>query len=250
MRTAAFALLACLGLQLATPAAAQDFPWQGFAEQHAMTNLMLEPLRRYSRENDAPAIGQRPSRGKAEAPARTAPPVADVTYRPSPQVSARVHRQFSAFVARQNGAPDARAVEEELRRADLLNVWSRTWAPDGLRQGNLLDAQVSYFITNWAIANGMEATTVAQSRGVREQFQPVMTANPTLARLGNDQRQEMAEIMMLNGTVQMLVYAAAKQAGNQDMVARLGDAAAQRFRSEAGVDLRRLTLTDRGFAPR
>ena len=75
----------------------------------------------------------------------------------------------------------------------------------------------------------------------------IMAANPAYARLSEAQRQEFAEVLILNFLIQHAAYIDALKRGDRDAQRRIGDAAVARFKSEMGVDLRRLRLTNAGF---
>jgi hypothetical protein len=243
MRKGSLGLLALLALPLVQPAKA-DAPvmFEGIAGQLAMQNMLWEPMRRNLRERGDQPPQVNPSPGKS-----TLRPT-DTAYATDPAVSARVERQFAEFVARQAGRSDVPVVQAELHRADLPGVWNQIWSGDGLRQGDLLDVQVSYWLTNWIIANGQGDTTRQQTQAVREQLRAIVTASPALATLSTAQRQELAEVMVLNGAVQVQAYAAARRSGDRVLLARLADAATTRFRNEAQVDLRQFQLTEAGFS--
>ncbi|WP_131829519.1 DUF6683 family protein [Teichococcus deserti] len=234
------AMLGLGAMLLAPPALAQGTAmFEGLAGQMAMTNLMLEPLRREAERRDR----------EGATPAAPVPHVV-TTYRADPAVSARVMWQFSAFVARQNNTSDVAAMEAQLRQADLPGVWRKIWGGDGLRAGDLVDAQASYFLINWIIANGHGDTSRAQTQAVRAQLAGIIAGNAGTPRLTEAQRQEMAEVLILNGTMQAMAYVNARNANDQAALARLAEAAATRFRAEARLELRRLAVTEAGFAAR
>jgi hypothetical protein len=133
---------------------------------------------------------------------------------------------------------------------DYLALWAVHVAQDGLRPDDVADAGAAYWVENWEIANGIDTATPAQVRAVREQVHATMLAKPSFARLSDAQKQEMAEIFIYNQIVQDANYVAAMKAGNRAITGRLADAAVARFRNEMHLDLRRLALTDRGFAPK
>ncbi|WP_159998735.1 DUF6683 family protein [Roseomonas sp. 18066] len=235
------AMLGLAAMLLAPPAWAQGTAmFEGLAGQMAMTNLMLEPMRREAARRDREA-------GRAP-PAATTRVV--TSYRADPAVSARVMRQFSAFVARQNNTADVAAMEAQLRQADLPGLWQKIWGGDGLRAGDLVDAQASYFLINWIIANGQGDTTRAQTQAVRAQLAGIIAGTPSAPRLTEAQRQEMAEVLILNGAIQAMAYVDARNANDRAALSRLAEAAATRFRSEAQLDLRRLAVTEAGFSAR
>lgn len=225
---------------LAAPAAAQDMPTV------LPNNYVLSDILNQQRIDAA--IGTRPA-----SPARKTTPAAPASrattsYRPSAAVSARTRRRFVASMSGKIGTANARQFAEALERSDPIASWSQIVAGDGLRTGDVADAFASYWLLNWAMANGREGNR-AQVLAVRDQTRSILASNPRHAALSEAQRQEMAETFMLNFLVQHAAYSDAMKRGDHATMRRLGDAAVSRFRGEMGLDLRRLQLGNAGFVP-
>ncbi|NIJ21666.1 hypothetical protein FHS95_003369 [Sphingomonas naasensis] len=242
-------LLIAAALVGAVPAHAQMF--EGLPQQIAMTNLLLQP---------AIDSAKRAARGETEAtrrPAATrrgpAPPaaVAATGYRSSPSVTARVRRQFADWLRSSTSADAAQKqrIRQALLNADFVGQWSAAVRADGLRAGDAADALGAYWLLNWMIANGRTSNTGAEARAVRDQCRALLAANPQFTRLSDAQRQEMAEIWMLNFLLHAAAYGEAMSGKDPATLGKLGDAATARFRNEMGVDLRRLRVTLTGFVP-
>ena len=105
-----------------------------------------------------------------------------------------------------------------------------------------------YWVTNWLIANHRMEAPPRQVQAVRAQVYRAFGSNPAYARLDNAQRQELAEVLVYNMLLQGEVAGDAMRRHDTALIARAGDGAVGRFRNEMGVDLRKLTLTDSGFA--
>lgn len=195
----------------------------------------------------------RPSSALASQSAARLVPAANrvsTTYRSSPAITAQVKRQYVDFISRTVNPQAASQYKTVLNRNDPVRNWARLTVSDGFRPGDTADALASYWILNWMIANGETQTNPAYGRAVKQQVRGVMASNPAFARLNEAQRQEMAEVLMLNFLTQHAGYLEAHKRRDQALLRRLGDAATTRFRNEMGVDLRRLELTDRGFVRR
>ena len=74
-----------------------------------------------------------------------------------------------------------------------------------------------------------------------------MGSNPAFSGLNNAQKQEMAEVLILNFIAQSVVYEDAMRDNDVAMQRRLQNAATTRFRNEMNVDLRQLRLGGSGF---
>jgi hypothetical protein len=244
-----------MGLALSSPALAQDFPAPFSGLMQSETNRMLmDNLRNRNLgllDSPRPGGPSTPRGGTQASRLMATPSTASVStrYRASPEVSARVRKQFSDYMAKQAGAEGGRKIATAMERTDPVQNWARLVASDGLRTGDAADALAGYWVLNWMIANRGDNTR-AQTLAVREQVRPIIASNPGYARLNEAQRQEFAEVLMLNFLVQQTAYTDALQRRDESTARRLGDAAVARFRSEMGVDLRQITLTDNGFVRR
>lgn len=240
VRVASLVLLA----SLVAPAAAQDMPTvlpndyvlSDILNQQRIDAAIATPTRR-------PAT---PANRNRTTPAPA--PRATTSYRASPAVSARVRQKFVASMSGRVGSAKARQIAAAMERGDPVANWSQLVASDGLRTGDLADALASYWLLNWAMANGREGNR-AQVLAVREQTRAILASNPRHTTLSETQRQEMAETFMLNFLIQHAAYSDAMKRGDQATMRRLGDAAVVRFRGEMGLDLRRLQLGNAGFVP-
>lgn len=237
MRTYAM-LLAFLGLTIAPPSAGQDFPvpFDGLATDMAMNALHSSMLNSMLEQND-------------DEPATETRAAVETGYAASAAVSAQAQRQFIAFVRETSGAAGAEAVELEFRKASPSQIWAGMVAGDGLRPGDAVDAVAGYWMLNWIIANRAHETDF-DTRPILIQARLALSQNGGFRALTEAQRQELSEVLMMNFLIQQAVYSDAVAKGNEPMQAALADAAVARFRNEAGVDLRAITVTDRGFASR
>ena len=172
-------------------------------------------------------------------------PVPNTTFRADPIITARVKRQYLDFLARKVSPSASQDAAKFLGQVDFKQAWARAEGPDGLRPDNVADAAAAYFALNWCIANGKDSFTAASVQALRRQFGPVIFGQPAFRRLSNAQRQEMAEVWMINFVVQAGGYGGAKS--NPAMLQKVQDAAVTRFKNEAHLDLRTLRLTDQGF---
>lgn len=241
------ALLSLL-VGLAVPAAAQEMPTI-LPHDYVLSDILNQQRIEASIGTSLDGPARRPARTPAAAP-RAAPPAAAAAtrYRPSPAVSARVRRQFVTRMGGKVGAADAARLGAAMERTDAVQNWSQLVSDDGLRTNDMADALASYWILNWVMANGADSNR-GQARAARGQIHAMLAASPGQARLSETQRQEMSETLILNFLIQHAAYDDAMRRGDRTLMRRLGDAAVARFRSEMGVDLRRLRLTDTGFVP-
>lgn len=175
--------------------------------------------------------------------------LAPTTYNASPSVSQKVQAEYLAWARSQN-AQEADQMQKVFVQHPPLQIWRNIVQGDGLRTGDVADALAAYWILNYLIATQTTESTRAQALAVRHQVRSNLFANPNFARLSAAQRQELAEVWMLNFVVQHAGYSTAHKRGDQELLRKLAAAALARFQREMSVDLRRFTLTDQGFVAR
>jgi len=237
---------AALALGAAGAAAAQDMPTV-LPNNYVLSDI-LNTQRVTAAIGAGPAGGAQAGsapRSGARPPASSALPA--TSYRADPQVSMSVRKQFSDWVGRSQGPDEGRKIAAVLTQMDPVGAWSQLVASDGLRAGDTADALTAYWVLNWIMATGGDNNRT-QTLAVREQVRGILANNPGYVRLDDRQRQTFAETLMLNFLLQHAAYADAMKRGDRDTARKLGDAATARFRTEMGVDLRQLQLTNAGFA--
>jgi hypothetical protein len=232
----------CVAILSAGPAWAQDFPAIGsqyidFGASMASVGQMNNVLGSTVRSGG----GDR----RAAVPTRPAA-VAGTRYRASPAISVQVRAKFADFVARADPA-NAEQLRKVIQQQDLLGMWEKHVAVDGLRRGDVADAMTSYWVQNWQIANKVPFASRAQVQAVRGQVARALGASAAFAKMGDAERQAMAETFMLNFVAQGSAYSDAVNRRDAAAAARFSDAAAARFRTDMNLDLRRLKLTEAGL---
>lgn len=237
-----YRLTVVLAVTLAAAAPAQDFTSIG--NQYIDFGASMASVGQMNNVLGATVRGRGAERS-ARAPVRTAA-VASTRYRGSPAVSARVRAQFADFVARADPA-NADRLRRTIAQQDLLGLWEKHVATDGLRRGDVADAMTAYWVQNWQIANKVPFASRAQVQAVRGQVARTLGASPAFAKMGDAERQAMAETFMLNFVAQGSAFSDAAARGDAAATARLSDAAAARFRKDMNLDLRALRLTGAGL---
>ncbi len=168
------------------------------------------------------------------------------TYVRDAAISEQVQTAFLQGLERRLNGAQTEAIARSLRENDPVTRWAGMVSGDGLRTGDLADALASYWVLNWAMANGGESSP-AEMQAVRDQVRWAVANRPALARLTDAEKQAMAEEAMLNFVYEVTGYLQARQAGNGAMLGRIAEGAELRFRREMAIDLRSLLLTSKGL---
>ncbi|MFD2649047.1 DUF6683 family protein [Devosia albogilva] len=173
----------------------------------------------------------------------------DTSYTPSAAVTYRVKRSFLDGVYRSAGADARAAFRERFDEKSHELIWQDLVEPYGMRIGNVADALAAYWMLNWMVANA--AFTVDVPPGpVRRQLHQALSVDRSFRALNDDQRQVMAERLMLDFLVLHAAMSTALR--NQDVATLQGLAreAVVTFRRQYGVDLLALEPGADGLAPR
>jgi hypothetical protein len=173
----------------------------------------------------------------------------DTSYRPSPSVSARLQREFLDRVRWSAGAAARDSLVEAFAERSPTEIWQELVASDGLKTNNVTDALTSYWVLNWVAANGAYAVKV-DSAPVRRQLQIAFANDPNFLKMGDQQRQELAEGYILNFLVEHAALNTAVEKRDLETLNRLAAAAVARFRQDMKVNLLGLVPGPDGFAPR
>ncbi|WP_428156191.1 hypothetical protein [Brevundimonas sp.] len=233
-----FAIMAATAVVLAGPVRAQDYAFQGFAASDAMNQMQAA-----SRDAMVGSSGTEASSRSVRAPAETA----SVTYRVDPSVRRGVEQRIVEAVSRRDPT-GAQQLSAAFRQRDFVQLFDRGVSRFGLRSGNVVDATAAYWLAMWGAANDQrEPYSRTQAQAVRAQ----VASGFDFSRAGlrtSAQRQEYAETLIYQAMLLDSAVDEAQRAGRTDDVRTLGDEAQRQMRA-AGMDLRRLRLTDRGFVP-
>lgn len=239
-----------LGLLIGQMAYAQlDGPYPNYAPSN-MNVLMSSHIANLSLQNTIRHNAAKKKSAKTSAkPNRTPIALKSTTYRANPAVTQKNVKQYIAW-AKTQSPQEAAYVSKMFARYNPIGIWSGLVKQDGLHTGDVADALASYWILNYLISKQSTFSTRAQALAVRNQVRSALSSNPSFARTNQAQRQELAEMWMLNFVVQQGAYYGAVKRGDKPLMRKLAAAARTRFQSEMKVNLTHLSLTDKGFVPR
>jgi hypothetical protein len=163
-------------------------------------------------------------------------------YRATPAIEAEVEAELYQSLARLS-REQADEVQRVVFSQDIETLFGDTVRPFGLRSNDLSHAMTAYWVGMWVIANNAPNPTNAQIAEVRAQLLNVLAVNGTLDASDAD-KQRLSQAMMLETYLGLVAF-------NDMRVDRrsLADATAENLRRR-GLDMRRMVITDRGFAPR
>lgn len=189
-----------------------------------------------------------PSRG-APATSSVAPTrPAAMTFRADP---ARQKATVNKWIARISKAEPktAQQISASFQRQSLNQMAGPWLGRYGMRTDNGADAAAAYLSIAWLIARGNGGDpSRAQITGLRDQLVRAMSVTPGWVNAGNSLKQEFADSLLLQATVNGALLEGAK--GDQRRSQAVADAVANGAKSAFGVDVRQVNLTSNGFVPR
>lgn len=238
------------GVFISSPLKAQDFD---IMSRWAQGNMIQQNLRTMldAQAGGSTSASTQTRRRTTAVPSRSgtvAQRSVTTGYRANPAVTARVQRQFVAFIRTTSGDAGAQAMQQAFAQKDLLHAWAAGVAPDGMKLGDVADALTEYWVSNWQIANQHpQSPPPAVYRAVRAQVGSVFASNAAMAALTDAQRQELSEVYIYNMLVQGEAYLGAAKQHDQTLLSRLSQASEARFRNEMHLELQQLTLDNAGF---
>ncbi|WP_260703236.1 DUF6683 family protein [Edaphobacter flagellatus] len=162
----------------------------------------------------------------------------------NPGLSRQVRDEVIGNLARSKGEPAARKVDAYL--GDIQTTFHKMVAPYGLRNDNLIDVLTAYMVVMWMSANRQTALpSVAQVQGARQQLRGIY-AQPGHEIADASQRQLMAEDVMYQTCMAVATREEAVSHRRPELLDTLATQA-RASTANAGLDMQRLQLTNRGF---
>jgi hypothetical protein len=208
-------------------------------------SILRSQLQRSNARNAAGA----PLFSSAATPGIPASSSSALNYSASSSVSRSVREELADHIAARNPA-DAAAIRKALSTDAAWRDFSRLLKSFGYSSSNLADVMTGYYVINWEVVNGADASGNTQGiRAVREQLAAALSGNAAIVSLSDAEKQRMAE---------GLGYTAAIAGAGKNELTRKGDSAAlQQLRAavrqsvlqQQGIDLQQIRLTSQGFAP-
>jgi len=234
---AAFVMLACL---CGSSAQAQ---WSGHATAGFGRGLGAVSLSQGNLSLGRNALRERAARrsnGSAAASQREVP----LTYTPDPKITEKIRVSMIDLASATN--PESRPKWEKAMADDaMLRDFDQVMAMHGYSRLNFADDVATLLAYCWEVANGREAND-AQIRGAHDQMRHVARTNPKLRDLPNAERQALAESIAYQVLFMRAAQLSAERSGSQPQLAELR-ASATKAASQYGVDVSRMTLTEKGF---
>lgn len=171
---------------------------------------------------------------------------ADLDYQATAGISKTLREQLALRVTRADPSQG-----NEVRNALGTDwIWQRfdtLLAGIGYSSRNLADVMASYYVGSWEIVN-QSTVQPRMFRAVRDQLAASLRHSPEILLMSNAEKQRTSEALGILITVAGNGSQALLQKGDQIGFLAM-QAAVHQSLLEQGIDLKRLTLTRRGFVP-
>jgi hypothetical protein len=249
LRSSSIAVLCSAGLLLmpvAAHAGSLAAPWATVTPIYTNTAiglLMIDSARQAQRIAEGqPGHAPPGSGGGAAAPRQASFDIGSDT-----AVSARVKAQYLNSLRGANDAQTVASIATTFEQLPVRRAYLEAAGPYRLSDRDLRDVATAYLVTAWMTANRAPLPSLAQVQAVRRQFGASLESHPPAGDAA--QRQAVAEQMMYELVSMIYARQDGERAHNAQSLARLADLTDAGFRSQH-IELRALTLTERGFAKR
>jgi hypothetical protein len=242
--------------------ALDDFPmvdWGPFIQTEAM-NSVIEDIGRSEakraglpyppdrRDGQRGAVRASLSQGLAKQLAGGAAPTrADAAgYAPTAAVRKKLAGIMGGAVAQQDPVKAAE-MQQLVLSGRAVNEYERIAPNLGLRKNDAVDAYAFYLLAQWGVANDYRPdVTRAQVAGVRRQAASAYAGIAHELRT-DAQRQEFAEMLVIQGVILASVHETAVRNGDEAAVKRHASLARRGGETVFSIDPARIALTDAGF---
>jgi hypothetical protein len=173
--------------------------------------------------------------------------ITDLNYVPS-KTRTRTNLKNFANKTRAVDPAGAAQMEQFFASTDIIGLMGTAIAPYGLRIDNVADAFAVYWINAWEAANGVVGAqeTRARVQAVKVQAANGLSQSPEFASASDAQKQEMAEALLVQAA---LISSAMEAAANDPAKLRAISNAVMQGAAKSGLDLNKMTLTEKGFVP-
>jgi hypothetical protein len=256
--------LVLLAALIASPAAAQDIMSGGINQSWTSSQLLLNSEKKAwaAPECMDPARwstacpNPRPTPKTRErqlvvpsTPATSAVDQAGLRFRPSAE---QRKRNFEQMLAKSRASdPITAALVKEITKVDVIGLVGEQMAPLGLRTDDVADALTVYVNDSWEVANDqVMPPDRARIQALRKQMAQAIATTPALSRTTDEGKQELAESMLVYGSMFTSAFQQAKAAGYKTLSTSLSDAAHSDALETLGIDLRKYAMTETGLRAR
>lgn len=181
---------------------------------------------------------QQPRRAHSTAPTQFA-------FRPDPAVRQRVYARAVAQ-AKKNDPGEAAKLRQLLQSGVLTRDMRTYLGRYGMSPNNVADTTALYLALAWQIANGTpNDPSRAQMLGLRGQVASTFAGMPNFARASGAVKQDLSEANLIQAAYAANIGNAMEK--DPSLLPRAKAAMVKGVMSLYGLDLRRVTLTDRGL---
>jgi hypothetical protein len=131
---------------------------------------------------------------------------------------------------------------------DIMSLIDQALSEKSLSRSNTADAMAVFWMNMWQYANSdFSDRQAADYLVVASQVARSMGSNPNFGQLNDQQKQEMAEAMLVQAA---LMGAAVDQVKGNKQLERQFAAAARALAERTGLNVDAITLTTKGFRPK
>ncbi|MGF1542205.1 MAG: DUF6683 family protein [Pleurocapsa sp.] len=170
-------------------------------------------------------------------------------FKSSPSISEQVIIDVATRLSEKDSQLDPQWLVAELKQADAVKKTQAFLSNQyGLNVNNLVDVLTFYYIASWQVVHHkIEDSPNEVVQAVRSQLTGTLSAIASDIPQDDSSRQELAETMIYDATLNASVYQSAQSSRNQATLNSISEQVHQTMLSQ-GIDMRKLELSSKGLS--
>ncbi len=174
------------------------------------------------------------------------PPLAQLQYQASDSISHTLHEQIAGRMMAYDPA-QAAPIQTLLVSGEVWRDFDGLLSRLGLSSRNIADVMTSYYVGSWEVVNQTVASA-AFWLGARKQIAASLSRSPEILLMSDSEKQRSSETLGIVTAVTSSAWQAMQVQGDQIGLLALQSSVHQSLLQQ-GIDMKRLKLSQRGFAP-
>src|SRR5262249_38426593 len=141
-------------------------------------------------------------------------------------------------------------LQQQLSKFEPVSIFNTALQKSGFSPYNMADVVTAYVADSWQIMNGAPDPPQAILSALNRQLRGGLLATHALAKLSNEQKQQIAEFLAYADVLNALTSQTPDVRSDPSRRAKAQESLASQFKQLVGLDLLRVDLTPSGLSVR
>lgn len=146
-----------------------------------------------------------------------------------------------------NAADEKTKFLQELAGRSWQQYQQAMWS-SGLQPTDLASAVTYFLALNYGVYNGSAPSSQTQKQALYNQIKEMMTGNPDLARMRDEEKQVYAETVVVMATMPVFLKTFGERQNNNEMLHGSKEMARKNLETMLGGNFEQMTFTDEGLS--